>query len=44
MSAVLTTLVILVFLALAGGVAYLWLRLHDTSRREALQEIGRAWR
>lgn len=45
MSAVLTTLVILVFLALAGGVAYLWLRLHDTSRREALQALAarRGW-
>lgn len=45
MPAVLTVLVVLVFLALAGGVVYLWLRLRETSRREALQALAarRGW-
>lgn len=45
MSTVLTVLVVCVFLALAGGIAYLWLRLHETSRREALQALAarRGW-
>lgn len=45
MTAVLTVLVAAVFLTLAGGVVYLWLRLNDTSRREALQALAarRGW-
>lgn len=45
MTAVLTILVVAVFLTLAGGVVYLWLRLNDTSRREALQALAarRGW-
>lgn len=45
MSTVLTVLVVGVFLALAGGIGYLWLRLHETSRREALQALAarRGW-
>lgn len=45
MSTILTILVVAVFLALAGGVGYLWLRLNETSRREALQALAarRGW-
>jgi len=45
MTAVLTILVVAAFLTLAGGVVYLWLRLNETSRREALQALAarRGW-
>lgn len=45
MSAVLAILVVAVFLALAGGVVYLWLRLSDATRREGLQALAarRGW-
>ncbi|MCC7321281.1 MAG: hypothetical protein IT542_09945 [Rubellimicrobium sp.] len=45
MTHVLTGLVVAAFLALAGGVVYLWLRLSETSRREALQALAarRGW-
>lgn len=45
MIAVLTLLVVAVFLTLAGGVVYLWLRLNQTSRREELQALAarRGW-
>lgn len=45
MTALLTVLVVAVFVTLAGGVVYLWLRLNDTLRREALQALAarRGW-